>query len=55
MSRSGSAIGVRGDTVRLKADGREMTVVVQTALNEELTFSDAEIDAFLPAPLRRTT
>jgi hypothetical protein len=28
----------------------------QTALkeNEELTFSDAEIDAFLPAPLRRT-
>jgi hypothetical protein len=28
----------------------------QTALkeNEELTFSDAERDAFLPAPLRRT-
>ena len=28
----------------------------QTALkeNEELTFSDAEIDAFLPAPLRRS-
>jgi hypothetical protein len=22
--------------------------------NEELTFSDAEIDVFLPAPLRRT-
>jgi hypothetical protein len=35
----------------MKAYGKAQTALKE---NEELTFSDGEIDAFLPAPLRRT-